>query len=386
MYGAHDNWTAQEWDPVSHDKVGRELQHGGIVKAVAVSRDGRLLATGSADRSVRVWDAATHEPIAGTFWHAEPVTAVAFLPDAMRVVSGSEDGTARIWDCGANTLAGSPMRHAKAIRAVGVSPDGSRIITGSDDETARVWSVATTAPLCEALRHEGAVRAVAFSPDGTRFFTASAALYQWDAVTLEAMADPMHHGASILCAHYSPDGETIVSACEDQTLRVWDVGSGQLAAPRLKLDRTIRSLAFHPGSERFFAGHSDGSIREWKLPVPLPDEPQRLRAWVEVATTHDSTKSELARLSWQTWIERQEELLASGGPFRRHELASANEWPTEHAGVHGRSLVAKTVVGQQRLKKIVQAMTDLAQKEGKLPARANFSPAGQPLLSWRVHL
>ena len=313
IYSARDNWTGQEWDLESQAQVGQVLQRGGIVNVVAVSRDGRLLATGSDDRSVRVWNAATHVQVAGPFWHSEPVTSVAFMPDATRVVSSAEDGAARIWDCRTNVSVGSPMRHAKAVRSVSVSADGSRIVTGSDDETARVWSSATTAPISEPLPHDGAVKVVAFSFDGRRFLTASGAVHQWDAETMEAVSDPMEHGAKIVCAKYSPDGETIVTACEDQTLRIWDPGSAQLAAPALKLDHAVRDIAFHPRGERFFTACGDGRIREWKLPAPLPDEPHRLRAWVEVATTQDSTKPQLERLSWKRWTERQEELSAAGG-------------------------------------------------------------------------
>jgi eukaryotic-like serine/threonine-protein kinase len=386
LYCAHENWTGQEWHLESHAQVGQVFQHGDIVNAVAVSRDGRLLATGSVDRSVRVWDAATHEQVAGPFWHSEPVTSVAFVGDGTQVVSGAEDGAARIWDCRSNLSAGQPMRHAKAVRSVSVNPDGSRIVTGSDDETARVWNVATSEAVSEPLRHEGTVAAVAFSPDGKRFLTAAGAVHQWDASTMEAVSDPIEHGAKIGCATYSPDGETIVTAVDDQTLRVWDARSAQLALPALKLSHTVRNVAFHPTGESFFTAGGDGVIREWKLPAPLPDEPDRLRAWVEVTTTQDSTKPQLERLSWTTWTERQQQLSAAGGPFRASGLALSNEWATDPPNLRGQSLVSKAVICGQRLKKIAQAMADVALKEKKLPARASCDSAGRPLLSWRVHL
>src|SRR5487761_1187633 len=204
--------VAQVADAVdfAHERgVGKVLQHGDMVNAVAVSRDGGQVATGSADRSVRVWDTSTHQEVAGPFWHTQTVTSVALIPGAMRVVSGCEDGTAAIWDGGSNSRVGLPMRHAKAVRKVSVSHDGSRILTASDDETARLWDADSGAPVGEPMRHESTVNFVAFCPDGKRFMTASTAVYQWSAETMRAVSDPLDHRAKITCASYSPDGELL---------------------------------------------------------------------------------------------------------------------------------------------------------------------------------
>ena len=65
---------------------------------VAYSPDGRLLASGSADKTVRIWDLATGQEIRTLVGHTDWVTGVSFSPDGRRLASSSYDGTVKIWD------------------------------------------------------------------------------------------------------------------------------------------------------------------------------------------------------------------------------------------------------------------------------------------------
>jgi eukaryotic-like serine/threonine-protein kinase len=386
IYAASDDWTCRRWNIEVKSQAGSLLQHGDVVRAVAVSRDGRLVATGSADRSLRVWDTSKHKQVSGPFWHSQAVTSIAFYPDASQVVSGSDDGTAAIWNCAMNSRIGELMRHSKRVRSVSVIPDGSLILSGSDDETARLWDAASGKPVSEPMRHESAVNAVAFSPDGKRFMTASTAVYQWDVATRKAVADPLGHGAKVVCATYSPNGEMIATACDDQSLRIWDSRSAQLAAPVAKMNHLVRDIAFDPSGETFFTADGDGRIRKWMLPEPLADEPDRLRAWVEVATTLDTATPQMERLPFASWLSRHEKFLALGGPPQHDRLHSTNDWPTVNLLQVGKLLVFQTGIAEGQLKRINMAMSQYAAAQQAFPAQANYDSSDRALLSWRVHL
>eukprot|EP00293_Proteomonas_sulcata_P019619 CAMPEP_0184298436 /NCGR_PEP_ID=MMETSP1049-20130417/9252_1 /TAXON_ID=77928 /ORGANISM="Proteomonas sulcata, Strain CCMP704" /LENGTH=291 /DNA_ID=CAMNT_0026608573 /DNA_START=69 /DNA_END=944 /DNA_ORIENTATION=- len=129
-----------------HPKSPLEGHQHWVVSAV-FSRDGRFIASGSADHTVRVWETsrmqeAKESPLAG---HTGWVSAVEFSADTKWIVSGSHDYTVRVWHRATGTRHWrSPLTgHGGYIHSVDFSPDGDWIVSGSADKTVRVWSVVT---------------------------------------------------------------------------------------------------------------------------------------------------------------------------------------------------------------------------------------------------
>jgi len=137
----------------------------GQILAVAFSRDGTRIVSGSYDNSVRVWDASTGAELNTLKGHTNSVNSVAFSRDSTRIVSGSDDESVRVWDVSTGVELNMLKGHTGWVNSVAFSRDGTRIVSGSDDESVRVWDVSTGA---ELNMLKGLVNSVAFSRDRTR--------------------------------------------------------------------------------------------------------------------------------------------------------------------------------------------------------------------------
>ncbi|MET8145868.1 AAA family ATPase [Sphaerisporangium sp. NPDC005288] len=196
----------------------------GSVEAVAVSRDGRMLATASRDSLIRLWDLSTHRPIGRPLaLHAGPVTAVAFGADGRTVVSAGEDRTVQVWDL-------ERGRRAAPITVPGtgpivLGPDGARFFTGT-----QLWDLGLRRPLGPPLEVEasGAV----FGPDGRMMATSDSegGVRIWDTY-LNHQFGPVLTGAVRPLA-FSRDGKLLLTTTGTERLRLWDVASGEALGDR----------------------------------------------------------------------------------------------------------------------------------------------------------
>ena len=113
--------------------------------SITFSPDGSRLAT-AAGSSAQVWNAATGRAVTTPLRHGGLVRAVQFSPDGRKLLSASEDGIARLWDPETGHPVSEPMRHGARVTNAEFSPDGSQVVTFSSDKAVRIWEI-TQAPL-----------------------------------------------------------------------------------------------------------------------------------------------------------------------------------------------------------------------------------------------
>jgi WD40 repeat protein len=104
--------------------------HTGVVWDVDVSQDGKMVVSGSGDKTVRIWNGESGETMHLFEGHEEVVRSVKFSPDSSTVVSGSEDRTVRVWLVETGELVFKPIECYGRVFCVGYSPSGDRIASG----------------------------------------------------------------------------------------------------------------------------------------------------------------------------------------------------------------------------------------------------------------
>jgi WD40 repeat protein len=209
--------------------VVHQMSGIGSTKHVAVSPDGRYVATGAQDKTAKVWDAQTGELVQTLVGHSEILFGIAFSPDGTKLLTGSLDDTARLWDLASGKEIRRLTGHTAAVYAVGFTPDGRYAITSSADKSARIWDL--TSPLeADTLAGQSSfVYAVDFSPDGSRIFTGSAdgTGLLWDA-TSHQIVSRLYTDSRVDTAAFSPDGRYLLLGHLDKKAELWDVATGTL--------------------------------------------------------------------------------------------------------------------------------------------------------------
>ncbi|MBY9008712.1 MAG: hypothetical protein KGD74_02450 [Candidatus Lokiarchaeota archaeon] len=207
------------------------------MRSISFSPDGKLIASGSGDKTVKIWDFHTGDLIRTLKGHKSYVTSISFSPDGEFIASGSGDKTVKIWEFHTGDLIRTLEGHKSYVNSISFSPDGKLIASGSYDKTIKIWEF----PIGDLIRtlegHKNHVNSISFSPDGKLIASGSGdkTVKIWDFHTGDLIQTLKGHKSSVRSISFSPDGEFIASGSNDQTVKIWDFLKIKIEFEKMKI-------------------------------------------------------------------------------------------------------------------------------------------------------
>lgn len=291
------------------------LNSKGVVNALAISPNGRGLATGGADSTVRLWD-AQHGDLIRTFTkrfglfgqgHQDSVTALAFSPEGRLLLSSSASGQVKGWDLGTYQLRLTLSHPGWTVAVMRLTPDGQTLLTAGGEGKIHIWDLKTRQIRRTLIHHQAPVSGLALLPDGKRLASSSwdATLRLWDLASgrlLQTLTAPKVAVTALVChpqtgmlvsgdvqgqiylwqpersdqgsllgGHrdritalaISPNGHWLATGSDDSQIQLWDMRT-LTRATTVRHDWSIRALVFAPQGDVLFSSSVDETVRVWR--------------------------------------------------------------------------------------------------------------------------
>lgn len=255
------------WDVKTGGQVRTIAAHSSWVKSLAINPNGRIMASGSNDKTIRLWDLRDGNRIRTIEGHTGSVNAIVFSPDGQLLASGSHDETIRLWGAETGSRLLTITGHKGAIHALAFSPTGETLISGGSDQVIRFWNLETGTRQRTISGHEGAINALIYSPDGKTVISASddGSIRLWDTGTGEQKVIWNDHHSPVKSLAITSDGKTLVSGGDN--VIVWDIKTGQKLATLWGHEKPINALAVSSNGEIIVSGSEDKTIKIWEMPL-----------------------------------------------------------------------------------------------------------------------
>ncbi|MFL6119070.1 protein kinase domain-containing protein, partial [Actinophytocola sp.] len=262
--------TVRRWD-VAHRSGTVLFRAREAVNAVEFSPDGRELAVGSTDENLYLVDARSGR-VKRRIDHGAPVVGVAYSPDGGTVAT--TNGMPQLWDTATGARIGGLFFGAEdVVTSVVFTEDGQELIGGSMDGTIRVWRVADQSLVRTIVTGDDFCSFVAYDP--TRNVVAckvGGAVGRWDLATGQPVGKPLAgHNGRVTDLAFGAGGQVLASASEDRTVRLWDLATGQqIDEPMRASNDDTFGIAFSPDSRLLAVANGDGDVVVWRPELPVP--------------------------------------------------------------------------------------------------------------------
>ncbi|MBD2342087.1 caspase family protein [Calothrix sp. FACHB-156] len=264
------------WDATTGKQIKTLDRHGDVVNFVTFSPSGRLLVSASLpEKSVKLWDVATGKEIVtlpGYDADGNGCNGVTFDPSEQVLAIASEGNIIKLWDINTGKEIATFIGHRSKVNGVSFSPDGRLLASGSFDSTVKLWDVATRKEIDTLKGPSNWVFSVRFSPDG-RLLAASGGngdntVRLWDVGTRKEIATLRGHTDRVTTLSFSPDGRLLASSGWNSTVKLWDVTTYKEIATLTGHGAYVTGINFSPSGKVLASASHDNTIKLWNVAAP----------------------------------------------------------------------------------------------------------------------
>jgi WD40 repeat protein len=281
LFSAGQDNALHRWNPTTGGD-NPIAGHTRVIRHLALSADGKVLASGSAGGTIRVWDVANGKELLRVERTQQHWTApLAVSPDG-KLLAWCENRGVLVWQVAANKQLWSRERAAEALA---FSPDG-RVLAWGVGTAVECWDVAGEKRLSQLTGPQRAICYVAFSPDGKTLASASdgtVCLWDWAAGTERAL---LRGAGRLSTLAFTPDGRTVIAAGQEGRIFLWETATGK-ALHEAGHDTEVQDVGFFPDGQVAVTTSADRRVRFWdtatgkelhRFPLPPGAEPFSLSA------------------------------------------------------------------------------------------------------------
>ncbi|KAJ5892846.1 WD40 repeat-like protein [Penicillium tannophilum] len=300
----HSDWlsnTINILDPVSWESIATiETEKGIHIKYLALSHNGKLLASASAEGFIEVWDLTTRKCVSRLEGHAESISLVVWLRDG-RLVSASSDRTIKTWDPSTRQCLSILKGHHSSVDYLLLSADETRLISASNrDSLIKIWDLESSTAVRD---HTQPVKGVVWPNDAKCFASYSnTEIKIWDPSTAECLLSTESHGGAINQICWSENGD-LASHCSKGILRVWNLSTGQCSMS-IDSGEPSASLAWSQDGSNLILASYDGLIKTWDAKNGHQLSTLKIgKIGIWVTWSHDATRFASIADDWSITIQ-----------------------------------------------------------------------------------